>query len=289
MISIIIPAYNEHLAIAETVQAIQRTLDHANMKDTEILVVDDGSTDDTAARARQAGAEVVSNPHNVGYGHSLKKGISKAKFDTIVITDADGTYPISEIPRLIDIYREGFDMVVGARSGSHYRESRIKWPMRLFLRFLVEWTTGRRIPDINSGFRVFSKKSATRYFAQLCDGFSFTTSITLAYMMTSRYVTYTNVSYSERIGSSKVKLWKDSLRTLQFIVQAIVYYNPIKIFLLMSLCCLVIATISIIIGISFHLATGFMMGTGAILVAILVFALGLLADLLRQILSKVPE
>lgn len=124
------------------------------------------------------------------------------------------------------------------------------------------------------------------YFGQLCDGFSFTTSLTLAYMMTSRYVTYTSIQYAERIGHSKVRLWRDSLRTLQFIVQAIVYYNPLKIFLLMSVCCVIISLISIILGIIFHLATGFMMGTGALLIAILVFALGLLADLLRQILSK---
>ena len=124
------------------------------------------------------------------------------------------------------------------------------------------------------------------YFGQLCDGFSFTTSLTLAYMMTSRYVTYTKIPYAERIGNSKVKLWTDSLRTLQFIVQAIVYYNPLKIFLLMSVGCAVISFISLIIGIIFHLASGFTMGIGALLVAILVFALGLLADLLRQILSK---
>jgi glycosyltransferase involved in cell wall biosynthesis len=286
MISVVIPACNEHLAIAETVKKIREVLDNAQLDEAEILVVDDGSNDGTDVLARQAGAEVISNPHNVGYGHSLKKGIGRARFDTIVITDADGTYPVSEIPRLVQIYHKGFDMVVGARSGSHYRGSPLKWPMRLLLRFLVEWTTGRRIPDINSGFRVFSRTSAMNYFGQLCDGFSFTTSLTLAYMMTSKYVNYTQINYDKRIGDSKVRLWHDSLRTLQFIVQAIVYYNPLKIFLLMSVICAIISTISICIGILFHLATGFMMGTGALLVAILIFALGLLADLLRQILSK---
>jgi glycosyltransferase involved in cell wall biosynthesis len=289
MISVVIPAYNEHLAIADTVRRIRDVLAGAQLRDAEILVVDDGSTDDTAALARQAGAQVISNPHNVGYGHSLKKGVGMARHDTIVITDADGTYPISEIPRLVQIYREGFDMVVGARSGSHYRGSSLKWPMRLLLRFLVEWTAGRAIPDINSGFRVFSRTAVMGYFGQICDGFSFTTSLTLAYMMTSRYVTYTNISYGERIGHSKVKIWRDSIRTLQFIVQAIVYYNPIKIFLLMSLICVAIAVVSIFIGIAFHVATGFTMGTGALLVAIVVFSLGLLADLLRQILSNVPK
>lgn len=122
--------------------------------------------------------------------------------------------------------------------------------------------------------------------AHLCNTFSFTTSLTLAYMMTTRYVAYMPIGYSDRIGETKVRLWKDSLRTLQYIIQAIIYYNPIKIFLLMSLICFAISLISLGIGVAFQLATGYMLGVGAFLVSIIVFALGLVADLLRQILSK---
>lgn len=286
MISVVIPAFNEERSITGTVRNVRAVLDEAGMKDAEILIVDDGSSDATGELARQAGAEVVVNPHNAGYGYSLKCGIAKARFDTIVITDADGTYPIDKIPELVTIYQRGFDMVVGARSGAHYRGSRIKWPMRRLLRFLVEWTTGRRIPDINSGLRVFSKATIMDYFSHLCDTFSFTTSLTLAYMMTSKFVSYIKIPYAERVGSSKVRLWKDSFRTLQFIIQAITYYNPLKIFLLMSISCVAISLVSICIGITLHLATAFMLGVGAMLVAFLIFALGLLADLLRQIMAK---
>jgi hypothetical protein len=104
--------------------------------------------------------------------------------------------------------------------------------------------------------------------------------------MTARYVAYMPIGYSDRIGETKVRLWKDSLRTLQYIIQAIIYYNPIKIFLLMSLVCLAISLISLGIGLAFQLPTGFMLGVGAFLVSIIVFALGLVADLLRQIMSK---
>ncbi|PIW26408.1 MAG: glycosyltransferase family 2 protein [Rhodospirillales bacterium CG15_BIG_FIL_POST_REV_8_21_14_020_66_15] len=286
MVSIVIPALNEQSAIADTMIRACETMEKAGVSGFEVIVIDDGSTDDTADLAEKAGARVIRNPHNVGYGRSLKIGISAAEYDTIVITDADGTYPIEEVPALLARFNEGFDMVVGERRGEHYRGSALKWPMRVFLRFLVEWTAGRSIPDINSGLRVFSKAAATPFFSHLCDTFSFTTSLTLAYMMTSKFVAYVPIDYHERMGKTKVRLWRDSLRTLQYIVQAILYYDPLKIFTLMSIFCCLIAAVSVGIGIAFKLLTGFMMGVGALIAGILVFGLGLLADLLRQIMAK---
>jgi glycosyltransferase involved in cell wall biosynthesis len=286
MISAVVAAFNEDKAVADTVRRIHDVLNLANLGEFEVVVVDDGSQDGSGALAEAAGARVLRHPHNIGYGRSLKSGIEAARFDTIIIADADGTYPIERMPELIRMYRQGYDMVVGARTGRQYHGSLAKSFMRFLLRSLVEWTTGRRIPDINSGLRVFSRNSIMGYNKHLCDTFSFTTSATLAYMMTGRFVGYLPISYNERIGQTHVQLWRDSLRTLQFIVQAIIYYNPLKIFLLMSLICVAGAAVSILIGIVFHLATGFMMGVGTLLVAILIFALGLLADLLRQILGK---
>ncbi len=286
MLSLVIPAFNEEGAVFDAVRNAMSVLEENLDGPYEIVVVDDGSSDETAARAAEAGARVIRHPHNTGYGRALKSGITAAQYDTIAISDADGTYPIEELPRLVEKFNLGFDMVVGARGGKYYHGSFLKKPMREILRFLVEWTAGRKIPDINSGLRVFSRKTVMPYFTHLCDTFSFTTSQTLAYMMTARYVTYLPIGYSDRIGETKVRLWRDSLRTLQYIVQAIIYYNPIKIFLLMSLVCVGISLISVGIGIAFQLASGFMLGIGAFLVAILVFALGLMADLLRQIMSK---
>lgn len=286
MISVIIPALNEEGAITDTIERIKIALDRSSPGGYEIIVVDDGSVDSTGDRARESGAYVIRNAHNAGYGLSLKIGIRAAKHDIIVITDADGTYPVEDIPKLLEIYQTGFDMAVGARRGKHYKGSAIKWPMRIALRFLVEWTAGRKIPDINSGLRVFSKKITLEFLPHLCDTFSFTTSLTLAYMMNGRFVAYVPIAYDERVGETKVRLWRDSLRTLQYIVQAILYYAPLKIFILMSLICCAIAAISVAVGIAFKLQTGFMMGVGALISAILVFGLGLLADLLRQILAK---
>jgi polyisoprenyl-phosphate glycosyltransferase len=236
--------------------------------------------------ASDAGARVLRHPHNVGYGRSLKKGIEAATYDTIAICDADGTYPAAAIPELVRLYNDGFDMVVGQRQGAQYRQSALKMPLRAVLRFLVEWTAGRRIPDINSGLRVFSRDAAMKYFPHLCDTFSFTTSMTLAYMMTKRFVTYYKVDYFERTGSSKVRLFKDSLRTLQYIVEAVVYYNPLKIFLLLSLICVVVAAIMMLVSLWLSIVTGMMLATGTAMVAILMLGIGMLAVLLKQIMDK---
>ena len=289
MISIVIPAFNEGNAIQDTVKNLQYVLEGENLIPYEIIVVDDGSSDETGKLALESGAVVVRHPHNLGYGAALKTGISKAYYDTVAITDSDGTYPISEIPTLHKKYLEGYDMVVGARQGVVYRGSYIKWPLRIILKFLVEWTAGRKIPDINSGLRIFSKKKITSYFNRLCNTFSFTTSATLAYMMTGRFVAYVPINYAERIGSSHVKLWRDSLRTLQFIVQAVTYYNPLKIFILLSAICMAVAFISLIIALMFQITTGFIMSVMLITSSVLIFSLGLLADLLRQMMSQSNE
>ena len=215
MISVVIPALNEAESVATTVQSISQVLVASGLTPYQIIVVDDGSTDQTGPIAEQAGAKVIRHPHNVGYGRSLKDGIQGASYEIIVITDADGTYPIADIPKLYKEYLNGHDMVVGSRTGTHYRESMLKMPMRRFLQFLVEWTTGRRIPDINSGLRMFNRSTALTFFPHLCDTFSFTTSLTLAYMMTGKFVAYTPIDYFQRNGKSHVRLLRDSLRTLQ--------------------------------------------------------------------------
>lgn len=286
MISVVIPALNEQDAIGDTVQRVRSVLKKAALEPFDIVVVDDGSSDDTAALAKQAGARIVHHPHNVGYGKSLKDGISVARYDTIVIADADGTYPIEDIPKLVAEFNRGFDMVVGARTGEHYRESHIKSPLRWALNAIVEFTASRRIPDINSGLRVFSRTTVVRYMNHLCDTFSFTTSVTLAYMMTGRFVHYVPIEYYERKGHTKVRLVRDSIRTLQYIIEAATFYNPLKIFALFSGVCLTIAAISLIAALILQLTSLFMLGVGSILLAILMLGVGLLAVLLKKIMDR---
>jgi len=284
MISIVIPAYNEGGAIAATIAACRSVLDGVE-PGGEVIVVDDGSADNTADIAAAAGARVLRHPHNLGYGRSLKDGIAAANHDTIVITDADGTYPVERIPDLLTAYRSGFDMVVGARQGKHYDESFRKKMLRLLLKNLVEFTAGRDIPDINSGLRVFSRRDIAPYFQYLCETFSFTTSLTLAYMMNGMFVTYLPITYRARVGSAtKVRLLRDSLRTLQFIVEAILYFNPIKIFLVFCAAMLVLSALCFAVALAFGHPGAFLMGVGCVLLAFLMFGIGLVSIQLKQLL-----
>jgi polyisoprenyl-phosphate glycosyltransferase len=289
MISVVVPAYNEQEAIAPTVAAIRAMLDGAGWPDGVIVVVDDGSTDETAARARAAGARVVRHPANSGYGRSLKDGILGAKHDLIAITDADGTYPIDRIPGLVAKVEAGFDMAVGARQGAAYRESALKHPLRLLLKFLVEFTAGQSVPDPNSGLRVFRRRDIVEHFPALSQGFSFTTSATLAYMSTGKFVVYEPIPYAKRVGTTKVRLLRDSLRTLQFIVQAILFHNPLKLFLCAAMFA---AAFGLVAGLS-AAATGGFVAWGFAFLGFLVAALscliGLLAEMMRQIWRHAKE
>lgn len=284
--TVIIPAYNEEAAIRETVVNVLKVVRDCGLDAYQVIVVDDGSDDATSQLAREAGAEVIRHPSNAGYGRALKTGMAEARHDTIVIIDADLTYPAEAIGDLLSEFAGGFDMVVGARGGKHYQESILKWPMRLLLRSIVEWATGAKIPDINSGVRAFSRNKAQAHLNQLSDKFSFTTSLTLAFLMTGKFVKHVPVAYDKRLGKSKISLWKDSWRTLKFILLAILYYDPMKIFFLMMWFCLGIAAVSVAIGVTFEIATGFVMGVGSLIMAIVVLCLGLLAALLKQILEK---
>lgn len=288
MISVVIPAYNEENAIHDTIVEIQNVFKEMKLVETqyEIIVVNDGSSDNTKERAENYGVTVIHHPHNIGYGRSLKDGIKAAQYDTIIITDADRTYPFQTVPELLLEYQKGFDMVVGARTGEHYRESLLKSPLRHILKFLVEFTAGRKVPDVNSGLRIFSKTTVLSYLNHLCDTFSFTTSMTLAYMMTGRFVKYLPIPYEKREGKSKVKLFRDSLRTLQYILQAINYYNPIKIFILFAWVCVGFSMIGFFMSAVFGLNSGFLLGIGGLLVSLLVICFGLVADLLKQIMNR---
>jgi glycosyltransferase involved in cell wall biosynthesis len=286
MISVIIPAYNEEQTIAETVQACQRELSKTGQP-YETLVVDDGSSDKTAEIAEAAGARVIRHLNNLGYGRSLKDGIRAATYDTIVITDADGTYPIDQIPSLVQAYREGFNMVVGARQGKNYSESIKKGALRFILKRLVEFTAGRKIPDINSGLRIFSRREAVPYFNYLGDAFSFTTSITLAYMMNKKFMKYIPINYEKRTGKTKVHLFRDSLRTLECIVEAILFFNPLKIFLVFCGAMLVLSMICFADDLLFGHFTAFLLGVGGLFLSFFMFGLGLVSIQLRQLLVSV--
>ena len=284
MVSLLIPAYNEEQSIVNTIENAKLLFKNLKIKDFEIIVINDGSTDKTKEYASKTGVKIITHPQNLGYGFSLKNGIKNAKFQTIIITDADQTYPLDEVPKLYTEYKKGFDMVVGKRIG--YKESIFKIILRKILKFVVEFAAGRRIPDINSGLRIFKKDTIKEYLPHLCETFSFTTSATLAYMMNGKFVSYVPINYGKRKGKSKVSLMRDSFKTIFYIMQTVTYYNPLKIFMLFSLVCVLFSLIGFLGSIFFNLNSGFLLGIGGLLVALITISIGLLADLLKQILSK---
>lgn len=238
-VTVVVPAYNEAGSIGDVVRRIDRVMSETGTQ-AEILVIVDGATDATAAEAAAAGARVIEHPQNMGYGRSLKTGIAAATHDRIAITDADGTYPVERLPELLRL-AERFHMVVGARTGRFYQGGLIKRTGRILFRWLSEFAAGQRIPDINSGLRVFRRQDMLPFFPVISAGFSFTTTCTLVYLLNDLFVHYVPIEYGRRQGKSKVRHLRDSLRALQIIVEAILRCNPIKMFLLLAIPFLVAA------------------------------------------------
>lgn len=287
-VSIVIPALNESQSILSTITACSDAICALSIN-FEIVIVDDGSTDGTGEIAKEAGVTLVCHPCNGGYGHALKSGILAASYDTIIITDADGTYPISDIPKLLQEYNKGFDMVVGARTGIHYKQSYFKSALRGILKFLVEWSSGRKIADINSGFRVFSRRECLKHYQHLCDSFSFTTSITLAYMMSGKFVSYIAIDYYPRVGASHVRLLRDSLRTLSYILKQLLYFDPLKIFILFACVWGVFGIAAFCFSAIFGVNIGYFLGILSFFGVFALFGMGLLAEQIRQLILSIRD
>jgi glycosyltransferase involved in cell wall biosynthesis len=201
-VSIIIPAHNEEHGIDNGIDGVKKALGSSGWE-YEIIVVDDGSSDATGERAEQHGVKVLRFETNRGYGSALKAGIASAKFDWVVIIDADGTYPGAEIPRMLERVPT-HDMVVGARIGRNVEDPRMRRPAKWILRKLGGYLAGQEIPDLNSGLRVIRKSLVDQFAHILPSGFSFTTTITLALISSGYSVSYVPIDYYRRVGKSKI-------------------------------------------------------------------------------------
>lgn len=280
-ITIIIPAYNEVVAIGSTISKIKE-LGKNEGWDYEIIVVNDGSTDKTGKVARELNVIVIDHPTNGGYGLSLQHGIKASTKELIAITDADGTYPINELPALIKMVEEkGFDMAVGARTGNEYKKGLWKYPARIMFKLLSEFVAGRKIPDINSGLRVMRKERLLPHYLRTCLGFSFTTSITLIFFLNGYFVGYKPIAYEKRIGKSKVRHFQDSLRTAQILVSVISFYNPLKLFLLLTIFDFLLAFVLLTIGIVLNISLISILGVILIGIIPIIISIGFLVESFR--------
>lgn len=230
-VSVVIPAFNERGAIEATIADVRAALLEAEKSyaESEIIVVDDGSSDGTADLAEAAGARVIRQPQNRGYGAALKVGFAAARYEKIVITDADGTYPAGAIPEMLE-FADHYEMVVGARIGENVAIPLVRRPAKWGLRVLASYLAGRAIPDLNSGLRVIDRALEKRFEHLLPSGFSFTTTITLAALCNDRLVYYHPIDYYARIGESKIRA-THAFDFLLLVLRTVVYFNPLKVFL----------------------------------------------------------
>ncbi len=282
-LSVIIPAYNEEEGIAGVLEGLKRLLNSEAYKrdQYEILVVDDGSEDDTGRLAEEAeGIRIIRHAENRGYGAAIKTGIRNSRFDILAIIDADGSYPAQALGELIAGGNE-YDMIVGVREGSRASVPWIRRPAKLFLTWLARYLARCRIPDLNSGLRVFKKERAQEFFHLLPSGFSFTTTLTLAMLCNDYLVKWVPIDYRPRKGSSKIRPLKDTLSFITLIVRTILYFNPLRVFLPVSGALL-------FIGIGVGLAEAILIRNVTtvalmfILTGVQVGVIGLLADLIEK-------
>ena len=232
--SIVVPCFNEEASIENTVLQLLEIIGTDSAY--EIIVVDDGSTDRSPEFISTLVSEspiikAVRHERTGGYGAALKSGIRKARASLIAITDADGTYPNQVIPDLIEsLLQNDLDMVVGSRTGERVSYPMIRKIPKVFLKKYASWLARREIPDLNSGLRVFRKAAVDRFVNILPNGFSFTTTITLA-MMTNNYeVRFHPINYSDRVGKSKIRPIRDTINFIQLMVRTGMYFAPIRVF-----------------------------------------------------------
>ena len=226
-ITAVIPAYNEEDAIGPVIKSLAEVLRRHAAK-FEIIVVDDGSTDKTYENALAGGITALRHPLNGGYGRSLMTAFAKAKYDWILMIDADGSYPPEEAEKLFS-FAPACDLVIGARQGVNFWGTPLQALRRRIYLSLASFVAGEPVPDANSGLRLLRKSAFLSSMPFLCLTYSFTTTMTLSFIQAGRFVAYTPIRFVARTGRSKVKPVRDIMRVLQIMTQMMIYYNPLKL------------------------------------------------------------
>lgn len=223
-LSVILPAKNEAEGLRRTLPALR-----AQVPDAEIIVSDDGSTDDTAQVAAEHGAKVISAPYSMGNGAAIKRGARAASGDTLVFMDADGQHDPACIPDLLAKLGQGYDMVVGARdwagqAGVH------RGAANAFYNWLASRMTGSEVKDLTSGFRVVRAEKFREFLYLLPNGFSYPTTSTMAFFRSAYPVAYVPIPVARRIGRSHIRPIRDGIRFLLIIFKIATLYAPLKLF-----------------------------------------------------------
>ncbi|MFK5969966.1 MAG: glycosyltransferase family 2 protein [Candidatus Marithrix sp.] len=277
LISIILPCLNEARSLETLIPRLIKSY-----PDAEIIIVNDGSTDDSAEIAKLAGAKVVTHPYTKGNGAAIKTGAREASGEVLVFMDADGQHDPKDIERLLTKLEAGHDMAIGAR-GSESQASFGRWCANSFYNWLASWIAGHKITDLTSGFRAVKAEKFKEFLYLLPNGFSYPTTITMAFFRTGYNVSYIPIVAHKRIGTSHIKLLKDGIRFLLIIFKIGTLYSPLKLFGPLSF-------IFFGLGLSYYSYTFITdgrftnMGVLLFITSILIFLIGLLSEQITQLL-----
>jgi glycosyltransferase involved in cell wall biosynthesis len=237
--SVVIPAFNEEEGIAAVVQGVI-----AQGAFRDVIVVDDGSSDLTGSRAEAAGARVIRHPYNKGNGAAVKTGIREARGEALLLLDADGQHDPGEIPAILAPIGT-YDMVIGSRSARD--QTLVRALGNAVFQALASWLTGRRIPDLTSGFRAAKRERMVEIIHLLPNGFSYPTTSCLAFLKSGLSVGFVPVKARARRGRSKIRVVRDGLRFLLIILKIVTLYQPLKVFVPIS-------ALSFLLGMAYGIA-----------------------------------
>lgn len=274
-ISIIVPVYNEEKSMKELLDMLIKFF-----PDDEILVIDDGSTDDTAKIAFSMGAIVISHPYNLGNGAAIKSGIRKASGDVLVFMDGDGQHNPEDIAKMVSYFPK-YDMVVGARE-KEGQANIFRWIGNIFYNRLASYVAKFTVKDLTSGFRAVKRDIARNLIYMLPNSYSYPTTLTLAVLRSGLSVKYVPIKISRRKqGKSNIRIFQDGVRFLMIIIKICTLFSPMRVFLPMSffLC---------LLGLLRYVYTFFVLGTFTnmsallLIASIIIFMMGLVSEQICQ-------
>lgn len=283
MLTVIIPAFNEESGIEGTLRTLQHAIKGKNWK---ILVVNDGSTDNTLNMIKKIqGIEIINHFYNKGYGASLKSGIRSAKTDYVAFYDADGQHQPEDLIMLSEKMSH-HDMLVGMRSNKSHQDW-LRKPGKWILSKVANYLCGKKIPDLNSGLRIIKKDLIESMLHLFPDGFSFSTTSTVALISMGHNVGYMPITVKKRVGKSTVKQIRHGSAVILLMIRLIVLFNPLKVFLPTSICLFILGILyEIVFGIILLLHEHVKLIPAAffmILTSILIFFFGLVVDQISEL------
>ena len=279
-ISIVIPAKNEEQGLALFLSRLRELY-----PGVEIIVVDDGSTDSTPSVCRDAGVQVVSHPYSKGNGAAIKSGARAASGEYLVFMDGDGQHDPADIEGLLTKLDEGYDMVVGARSGLASQASVARWSANTLYNKLASWMVNRDIPDLTSGFRAVNRKKFLSFLYLLPNGFSYPTTSTMAFFRAGYSVAFVPITVSKRVGKSHINWLRDGVRFFLIIFKIGTLYSPLKVYFPMSVLISGLGVLNYLI--TFADGARFTnMSTMLLLGGVIVFLIGLLSEQMTNLQYK---